>query len=87
LPEPEEACKQPNVWDLKDPAHPLHRYSAQKAYEHWLDKAREEANDSLKRPSPSTNPRSPGLEEIPKEESAPEEYSPIAGPSTMLGEF
>src|SRR5438445_7629689 len=23
-PEPKEPCKQPNVWDLKDPAHPLH---------------------------------------------------------------
>jgi hypothetical protein len=87
LPEPKEACKQPNVWDLKDPAHPLHRHGAQKAYEHWLDKAREEANDSPKHPLPSTNPHSPGLEEIPEEETSPEEPLPIAGPSTMPGGF
>jgi hypothetical protein len=86
-PEPEEPCKQPNIWDLKDPAHPLHRYGTQKAYEHWLDKAREEANDSPKHPSPSTNPYSPDLEEIPEEDLPPEEHLPIAGPSTMPGEF
>jgi hypothetical protein len=87
LPEPEEAHKQPNIWDLKDPAHPLHRHDAQKAYEHWLDKAREEANDSPKHPSLSTSSRSPSLEEIPKEEVPPEEQPPIVGPSTMPGEF
>jgi hypothetical protein len=87
LPEPEEACKQPNVWDLKDPAYPLHRHGAQKAYEHWLDKAREEANDSPKCPLPSTNTHSPGLEEIPEEEIPPEKHSPIKEPPTMLGEF
>jgi hypothetical protein len=86
-PEPEEAHKQPNVWDLKDPAHPLHRHSTQKAYEHWLDKAREEANDSPKCLLPSTNPHSPGLEEIPEEDMPPEEHLPITGPSTMPGEF
>jgi hypothetical protein len=87
LPEPEEPRKQPNVWDLKDPAHPLHRHGAQKAYEQWLDKAWEEANDSPKRPSPTTSPHSPNLESIPEEDVPPEESSPIAGPSTMLGEF
>jgi hypothetical protein len=86
-PEPKETHKQSNIWDLKDPAHPLHRHGAQKAYEYWLDKAREEANDSPKHPSPSTNPCSPGLEEIPEEELPPEEHLPIAGPSTMPGEF
>jgi hypothetical protein len=87
-PEPEEPRKQPNIWDLKDPAHPLHRHGAQKAYEHWLDKAREEANDSPKRPLPTTSPHSPGLEDIPEEEDMPpEETLPIAGSSTMLGEF
>jgi hypothetical protein len=91
--EPEESCKQTNVWDLKDPAHPLHRHGAQKAYEHWLDKVREEAHDSPKCPSPpSTNPHSPGLEEIseediPEEEMPPEEHPPIAEPSTIPGEF
>jgi hypothetical protein len=87
LPEPEEAHKQPNVWDLKDPAHPLYRHGAQKAYEHWLDKAREEANDSPKHPSPSSDTRSPSLEDIPEEETLSEEHPPIAEPSTMLGEF
>jgi hypothetical protein len=87
-PEPKELCKQPNVWDLKDPAHPLHQHGAQKAYKHWLDKAREEANDSPKCPSlPSTNLHSPDLEEIPEEDMLPEESSPIAESSTMLGEF
>jgi hypothetical protein len=86
-PDPEEICKQPNIWDLKDLAHPLHRYGTQKAYEHWLDKAREEADDSLKHLLLSTNPRSPGLEEIPEEELPLEEHPPIAGPSTMLGGF
>jgi hypothetical protein len=86
--EPKEPYKQPNVWDLKDLAHPLHQHGAQKAYEHWLDKAREEAHDSSKCPSlPSTNPHSPGLEEIPEEDVPPEEHPPIAGPSTMPGEF
>jgi hypothetical protein len=59
----------------------------QKAYEQWLDKAREEANDSPKHPSLSTNPHSPGLEEISEEETLPEEHLPIAGPSTMLEGF
>jgi hypothetical protein len=59
----------------------------QKTYKQWLDKAREEANDSLKHPSLSTDPRSPDLEEIPKKELPQEESSPIEGPSTMLGEF
>jgi hypothetical protein len=59
----------------------------QKAYEQWLDKAREEANNSPKCPSPSTNPHLSGLEEIPKEELSPEEHLPIAGPSTMPGGF
>jgi hypothetical protein len=68
LPEPEESHKQPNVWDLKDPAHPLHQHGAQKAYEHWLDKAREEANDSAKCPSPTTSSHSPNLEDIPEED-------------------
>src|SRR5437879_4795199 len=86
-PESEEPCKQPNVWDLKDPAHPLHRHGAQKAYEQWLDKAREEANDSLKRPSPTSSLHSPHLESIPEEDMPPEESPPIAGPSTMPGEF
>jgi hypothetical protein len=97
LPDPEQH-KQPNVWDLKDPAHPLHRYGEQKAYEKWLDKAREEANDSPKRPLPSTNPRSPGLEDISEEEenpypftfhelTPPERHLPIVGSSTMLGTF
>jgi hypothetical protein len=85
--EPEEQCKQPNVWDLKDPAHPLHQHGAQKAYEHWLDKAREGANDSPKHPSLSTDPRSPGLEEIPEEKMPHEEHSPIEGPSIIPGEF
>src|SRR5437588_4039287 len=75
-PEPKEACKQPNIWDLKDPAHPLHQHGTQKAYEHWLDKAREEANNSPKHPSLSTNPHSPGLEEIPEEDLPPEEDPP-----------
>jgi hypothetical protein len=88
LPEPKEPHKQPNVWDLKDPAHPLHRHGAQKAYEHWLDKAREEAHDSPKCLSlPSTNPHSPTLEDIPEEDMPTEENPPIAGPSTMPGEF
>jgi hypothetical protein len=86
-PEPEEPRKQPNVSDLKDPAHPLHRYGAQKAYEQWLDKAREEANNSPKCPSPTTSPHSPTLESIPEEDMPPEESPPIAGPSTMPGEF
>jgi hypothetical protein len=86
-PEPEEPHKQPNIWDLKDLAHPLHRHDAQKAYKHWLDKAREKANNSPKCPSLSTNPHSPGLEEIPDEDLPLEEHSPIAGPSTMPGEF
>jgi hypothetical protein len=87
-PEPEESYKQPNVWDLKDPAHPLHRHGAQKAYEHWLDKAWEEANDSPKRPSLTTSSHLPSLEDIPEEEDMPpEETSPIAGSSTMPGEF
>jgi hypothetical protein len=34
----------------------------------WLNKAREEANNSPKHPLPSTNPSSPGLEDIPKGE-------------------
>jgi hypothetical protein len=87
LPEPEEPHKQPNVWDLKDPAHPLHQHDVQKAYEQWLDKAREEANNSPKHPLLSTDPHSPSLEEIPEEEFPLEEHSPIAGLSTMLGEF
>src|SRR5437879_1229355 len=86
-PEPKEPRKQPNVWDLKDPAHPLHRHSTQKAYEQWLDKAREEANDSPKRPSPTSSLHSPQLESIPEEDLPPEENPPIAGPSTMPGEF
>jgi hypothetical protein len=86
-PDPEEAHKQPNIWDLKDPAHPLHQHGTQKAYEHWLDKAREKANNSPKCPSPSTDPHLPGLEEIPEEESPLEEHPPIAGPSTMPGGF
>jgi hypothetical protein len=36
---------------------------------------------------PSTNPHSPGLEEISEEEPSPEEHLPVAGPSTMPGEF
>jgi hypothetical protein len=87
LPEPKEPCKQPNVWDLKDPAHPLHQHGTQKAYEHWLDKAREEANDSPKRPSPTSSLHSPNLESIPEEDLPPEETAPVAGPSTMPGEF
>jgi hypothetical protein len=87
LPDPEESHKQSNVWDLKDPAHPLHQHGAKKAYEHWLDKAREEANNSPKRPLLSTDPCSPGLEEIPEEELPLEEQPPIAGPSTMPGSF
>src|SRR5437588_13092582 len=84
-PEPEGPCKQPNVWDLKDPAHPLHQHGAQKAYKHWLDKAREEANDSPKRLSLlSTNPHSPVLEEISEEDVPSDEHSPIEGLSTML---
>jgi hypothetical protein len=59
----------------------------QKAYEQWLDKAREEANNSPKHLSPSTDSYSPGLEKIPEEESSPEEHPPVAGPSTMLGTF
>jgi hypothetical protein len=87
LPEPEEPHKQPNVWDLKDPAHPLHQHDTQKTYEHWLDKAREKANDSPKHSLLlSTNPNSPGLESIPEEDALPEESLPIAGPSTMPGE-
>jgi hypothetical protein len=86
-PEPEEPRKQPNIWDLKDSAHPLHRHGAQKAYEHWLNKAREEANDSPKHPSLTTSPHSPSLEDIPEEDIPPEETSPVAGPSTMPGEF
>jgi hypothetical protein len=85
--ETEEPCKQPNVWDLKDLAHPLHRHGAQKAYEHWLDKAREEANNSPKHPSLTTSPHSPNLEDIPEEDMPPEETLPVAGPSIMLGEF
>jgi hypothetical protein len=88
LPEPKEPHKQPNIWDLKDPAHPLHRHGGQKAYEHWLDKAREKANDSPKCSLlPSTNPHSPALEDIPKEDIPPEESPPIVGPSTIPGEF
>src|SRR5437879_5881972 len=83
-PEPEESYKQPNIWDLKDPAYPLHRHGAQKAYEHWLDKAREEANNSPKCSSLTTSSHSPGLEDIPEEATLPEESLPIAGPSTML---
>jgi hypothetical protein len=86
-PEPEEPHKQPNIWDLKNPAYPLHQHGAQKAYEHWLDKAREEANDSPKRLSPTTSSHLPNLENIPEEDMPPEENPPIAGPSTMLGEF
>jgi hypothetical protein len=59
----------------------------QKAYEQWLDKAREEANDSPKCSLLSTDPHSPGLEEIPEEELSLKEHSPIAGPFTMPGEF
>jgi hypothetical protein len=87
LPEPEEPHKQQNVWDLKDPAHPLHRHGAQKAYEQWLDKAREEANDSPKHPLPTTSPHLPNLESIPEEDVPPEESPPFVGPSTMPGEF
>jgi hypothetical protein len=87
LPEPEEPRKQPNIWDLKDLAHPLHRHGTQKAYEQWLDKAWEKANDSLKCPSLTTSPHSPNLESIPEEDMPPEENPPIAGPSTMPGEF
>jgi hypothetical protein len=36
---------------------------------------------------PSTNPYLSGLEEIPEEELPSKEHLPIAGPSTMLGEF
>jgi hypothetical protein len=86
-PETEEPRKQPNVWDLKDPAHPLHRHGTQKAYEQWLDKAREEANNSPKRPSPTSSLHSPQLESIPEEDVPPEESPPIVGPSNMLGEF
>src|SRR5438445_8548048 len=86
-PEPEEPRKQQNVGDLKDPAHPLHRHGAQKAYEHWLDKAQEEANDSPKRPLLTTSLQSPNLESIPEEDMPPEENPPIAGPSTIPGEF
>src|SRR5437588_9971020 len=86
-PEPEEPRKQQNVGDLKDPAHPLHRHGAQKAYEHWLDKAQEEANESPKRPLLTSSLQSPNLESIPEEDLPPEETAPIAGPSTMLGEF
>jgi hypothetical protein len=87
LPESEKLYKQPNIWDLKDLAHPLYRYGTQKAYEHWLDKARKKANDSPKHLSPSTNPHSSDLEDTPEEELPPEEHSPIVKPSTMPGEF
>jgi hypothetical protein len=90
--------KQSNIWDLKDPAHPLYQHGKQKAYEKWLDQAREEADDSPKCLSPSTNPRSPGLEDISKEEKNPypftfHEIMPpkrhllIAEPSNMPGTF
>jgi hypothetical protein len=59
----------------------------QKAYEQWLDKAREEAHDSPKCPSPTSSSHSPQLESIPEEDMPPEETSPIAGPSTTPGEF
>src|SRR5437588_7298610 len=78
-PEPKKAYKQPNVWDLKDPAHPLHRHGTQKAYKQWLDKAREEANDSPKCPLPTTSPHLPSLEDIPEEDMPPEETSPKIG--------
>jgi hypothetical protein len=86
-PEPEEPRKQPNVWDLKDPAHPLHRHGAQKAYEQWLDKAQEEANNSPKRPSLTSSLHSPQLESIPEEDVPLEESPPIAGPSNIPGGF
>jgi hypothetical protein len=86
-PETEEPCKQPNTWDLKDPGHPLHRHGAQKAYEHWLDKAQEEANDSLKCSLLTTSPHLPSLEDIPEEDVSPEETSPIMDTSAMPGEF
>jgi hypothetical protein len=86
-PESEELHKQPNIWDLKDLAHPLYRHGTQKAYKHWLNKAREEANNSPKCLSPTTSPYSPSLEDIPEEDIPPEETSPIVGPSTMPEEF
>jgi hypothetical protein len=93
-----ELCKQSNVWELKDLNHPLHWDEEQKAYEKWLDKAREEADDSPKLISPSSNHCLPSLEDISKEEknlypftfyeiSPPERHLPIVGPSNMPGTF
>ena len=81
VPDPEP--KRTNTWDLKDPAHPLHRWGAQQAYKGWLDQQRTEAEQSPEATSPPTHRSTPpGLEDIPEEE---EEPIPVAGPSTMPG--
>ena len=83
-PEPEEPSKRPITWDLKDPAHPLHRWGAQQAYKEHIKRQgydypvprspiRMPSQPTLPQQSTSpctanSSPRLPGLESIPKEE-------------------
>jgi hypothetical protein len=83
-PEPEEPSKQPITWDLKDPAHPLHRWGAQQAYKEHIKRQGYDypvPRSPVKTPSQPTSPqqsssprmansspRSPGLESISEED-------------------
>jgi hypothetical protein len=92
-PEPEPAPEEgkcPNIWDLKDPAHPLHHHRVQQAYKEWLDRDWAKADTEQAPSSGSSNCSlsSPHLGVIP-EEDEPETTlphgPPIARPSTILG--
>ena len=88
-PEPEAGpsdagpTKRPITWDLKDPAHPLHRWGMQQAYKEHLERQRydypvprspgktSQPTTPQQSSSPRTtnsSPRSPGLESIPEED-------------------
>lgn len=90
-PEPGPSEKRPNTWDLKDPAHPLHRWGAQQAYKEHIEQSGYEYLGSPQRsaqPSPRvspthSSPRGSDLESIPEEDQPlPPEPAP---PTTMPG--
>ena len=59
-PKPEEPSKQPITWDLKDPAHPLHRWGAQQAYKEHIKRQGYDypvSHSPIKTPSQLTSPQ------------------------------
>jgi hypothetical protein len=82
-----EEHKWTNTWDLKDSAHPLHRWGAIQAEARWIRELKEKAeHGSEALPMSSYHHLPPGLEDIPEEEDAPLELLQlITRPSTMPG--